>query len=1164
MTQFQTQAKLPSTRTTAPAPSGTRLLQRKCACGGSAGLTGECEECQKEKLLGTNGARLQKKLAIGEPGDQYEQEADRIAEQVTSGHVWRTEDSPRGHAPQIQRHAVGPVATNDVPPIVHEVLSSEGQPLDSATRGFFEPRFGYNFGQVRVHSDGKAAESAEAVGALAYTLGSHIVFGAREHTLSTENSRRLLAHELTHVVQQSGAYSLVIQRQLDPRDPNMWSMFTSTVRQHHPDIYMATLSAAAGESQALQQAMESAGVPSTDTESTDFDLWMEDLVRLNALGLMASYRESITNRREITVKMAPQATMASEIRSAGNQLQDLTSIQEKLEEYRDNIHILASKTIRSSGSSVTEEWFRTVINNTEEYRNDEIAARVSVFAEEIKHINEAQFWPKASVFLMELENERGKQVDNVMFQIQQIYKAYPFFTGLDFEAVVEGDFDTDTALMKEVRAAYDEFIDHIDYATVQIGSEDIHPFDLPEAVRVTRENLPLDFHQELDKLVKHRELVNLGMALGLTALEAALILVPVVGPGLAFGLGVATTAADVESMTDKWMLSQAADNPEGELLGVKGPESMEWFMLGVQALMTGADLGELAVGMKTGGRAAGETSEAGLEAMGQETTEVIAGGSSAQARGDVPEITQKRPSEEIDDIVEVTGVEPIMEQVPENTSTEFAEPSRARAGGAGGEPVEIITEEAKTLQEAGKLAEAEAGTVIGAPWKTALGKINLTVGGAIAMCASPCTSLRSKYAGLFARNEQLNTELVQLEARAEIIAQDSLNAKLDNNPLGMEKAQKLAEMLKADVAALEKRILEAYPEVAQARELVKGLRRDNREVVVNLGGEAAEHEVSVWPHAINVNPDPRGRADVPNLVREPAARLGELFDDESVDQIVARRLQPGVLDGLAQEIYRVLRRGGTIDIHTYGKRPGFVDELTRAGFDVRYIQNESDTYFTATKPGLTVWEPYVGRSLESSRALARERPGSTVIATEGRYPPTRQAIEEAAEHGVRFVGENSPSTVAPGGIDEIYVRFPIPHEKGVESARGMEFFPTYEAVKQANPHLSETELIDEVLARMEEGVESIRNLGPTALERLAPNGTMEVVYWERSIKNELDDLTKLHYQDPSTGMTYRMEYTGSVESINRFEEVPHSGFGISQKETYVSRVVLRKVEVEQP
>jgi hypothetical protein len=92
-----------------------------------------------------------------------------------------------------------------VPPVVHDVLRSPGQPLDAATRAHMEPRFGCDFSRVRVHTDARAAESARAVHALAYTVGRDVVFGPGQYAPGTQVGRRLLAHELAHTVQQRGA-----------------------------------------------------------------------------------------------------------------------------------------------------------------------------------------------------------------------------------------------------------------------------------------------------------------------------------------------------------------------------------------------------------------------------------------------------------------------------------------------------------------------------------------------------------------------------------------------------------------------------------------------------------------------------------------------------------------------------------------------------------------------------------------------------------------------------------------------------------------------------------------------------------------------------------------------------------------------------------------------
>jgi hypothetical protein len=104
----------------------------------------------------------------------------------------------------VQRKAVGP-APNAVPDLEQQIggLKDRGQPLPRSALDFFEPRFGYDFGRVRIHSDASAAENARGLNAKAFTVGSNIVFGDGQYAAETTEGRRLLAHELTHVIQQS-------------------------------------------------------------------------------------------------------------------------------------------------------------------------------------------------------------------------------------------------------------------------------------------------------------------------------------------------------------------------------------------------------------------------------------------------------------------------------------------------------------------------------------------------------------------------------------------------------------------------------------------------------------------------------------------------------------------------------------------------------------------------------------------------------------------------------------------------------------------------------------------------------------------------------------------------------------------------------------------------
>jgi hypothetical protein len=161
---------------------------------------------------------IQTKLAISTPGDEYEREADRVSERIIrmSEPPRRScscggecaECSARHPQPRLETKRVGSRNPGETaPPIIDDVLRSPGEQLDPSTRAVMETRFGNDFARVRVHTNSRAAESAEALNALAYTVGHHIVFSAGQHRPGSISGQRLLAHELVHVVQQSGGDS---------------------------------------------------------------------------------------------------------------------------------------------------------------------------------------------------------------------------------------------------------------------------------------------------------------------------------------------------------------------------------------------------------------------------------------------------------------------------------------------------------------------------------------------------------------------------------------------------------------------------------------------------------------------------------------------------------------------------------------------------------------------------------------------------------------------------------------------------------------------------------------------------------------------------------------------------------------------------------------------
>ena len=248
-TRSQTRLEAPSRETPSLALARTSLLQRKCACGGSggAGLTGECEDCKKKRFpLQQSAASLETRSAatsdlqqmsifggfqagfqVSQPGDPCEQDADRVAEQVMRmpATLPRGFPSARGEAQALHMAGLSPARGGNRVKVQSKAVSGQGGQLtpgleaemdtrqgpglalSASVRAFFEPRFGHDFSQVRIHTDSRAAESACALDALAYTVGRDIVFATGQYSPETPSGQRLLAHELAHTLQQEPGHA---------------------------------------------------------------------------------------------------------------------------------------------------------------------------------------------------------------------------------------------------------------------------------------------------------------------------------------------------------------------------------------------------------------------------------------------------------------------------------------------------------------------------------------------------------------------------------------------------------------------------------------------------------------------------------------------------------------------------------------------------------------------------------------------------------------------------------------------------------------------------------------------------------------------------------------------------------------------------------------------
>jgi Domain of unknown function (DUF4157) len=225
----------PATATTKEKPSvmpmRSSLLQRKCACGNSAGMVGECSDCQKKSLVQRQGIDrdntsesppiahefpIQTKLTVGKPNDIYEQEADRVASQVMS--MGNSSPSIQPASAMKREELQTKRSGGEFQPgnnIESRLSSSKGggSPLSDEVRSFMEPRFGADFSQVRVHTNTSAIRMNRALGAQAFTHRQDVYFGAE----NTPANDLLTAHELTHVLQQTNGVQLseaTIQREI--------------------------------------------------------------------------------------------------------------------------------------------------------------------------------------------------------------------------------------------------------------------------------------------------------------------------------------------------------------------------------------------------------------------------------------------------------------------------------------------------------------------------------------------------------------------------------------------------------------------------------------------------------------------------------------------------------------------------------------------------------------------------------------------------------------------------------------------------------------------------------------------------------------------------------------------------------------------------------------
>ena len=587
------------------------------------------------------------KLEISQPGDPEEQEADAMATRVMRSHAGvaaaacscEDEDEPCDHCRDQQtvaRKASGPApAGTSAHRAINAILRSPGRGLDSSTRAFFEPRFGRDFSNVRIHTDASAAASAQSIRAYAYTVGDHVVFDAGKYAPDTEQGRTLLAHELAHVAHAADG----IQRQFDdddddgiraadPADPESWKQDPEeTGFSGKPDNFDENLSAAPQAALDLENGLKANPSPG-EADRDQVLAQIRALIRMNAVSLMASNRAHVEFTRDQFLKtpdnrderethslygggaganapietedriVSDEATRkeAEVVRAAAGTATFLTDKREKLEDSARAFDLEAGSQMRVGGDSF-QEALEFMFHEAQEYESPDTSQYLSRILESLRGKHSLPTGQATDlIFTMgrTLRDWRSKQAGGVTYALDQLYNQFPFFAQLRPEDLPEKWEASSAEIIDSVRDAYDTLLSKIDEAIVKIGVGDIDPFDLPEALDLTRQSLSPDQLRILDGAIKDRQMHQFWVDMGLSIAQVLVCFIPVVGPALAVGLGAGQLIKGVDDALDRYEFSQASTNPEGTVLGASAPSRFEWAMLGVQAALTIADLGSMA------------------------------------------------------------------------------------------------------------------------------------------------------------------------------------------------------------------------------------------------------------------------------------------------------------------------------------------------------------------------------------------------------------------------------------------------------------------------------------------------------------------------------------------------------------------------------------------
>ncbi len=491
-----------------------------------------------------------------------------------------------------------------------------GQPLDERALRYFEPHLGQSVRGVRIHTDSGAADAAQTLNARAFTHGRDVYFGAGEYQPDTALGRSVLAHELGHVLYNErmpdGGVGRIHRMLQTPPPPTREAVGLPSQHESSQDSKKmpSYLSRQSEEQLRLQEQLAKEN-PQSPEERAALTSQLERLVRLTAIGMMASHRESIiaardgfvTEQRRQQVAEHPEGRgedpAFSELRRVSHAIMRLNEAMEVLEDSRHHLKLAHSNTLGRRGD--VGDTLEAIVQHGSAFVSADARAGLSASYSITRSRGTASdYWMFAWGATNYLLRLREVQILGIKQSLSFIHRSHPVFAYLDAASVSSGEIFSDQELFKASEESYQKLVTAVDRAIGQIATGDIHPFDLPLAVQMTRTWLNGPTKQALDEAIRDREVLDFWKGIGLSLLETLVVFIPVVGPVIAAGLAVSQLGVAVEDMLDRAAQAEAATDPHTGPLGAISTSTIEWILTGIQAILIAFSLGGLGMAIARG------------------------------------------------------------------------------------------------------------------------------------------------------------------------------------------------------------------------------------------------------------------------------------------------------------------------------------------------------------------------------------------------------------------------------------------------------------------------------------------------------------------------------------------------------------------------------------